>query len=151
MDIVTELRAPPWPMLERPDPPEEGETVQIQHYMVTRQTCKCCSPGRTRFFVRNIHGELLSMTDGDGWDRMCHVLGWYPLPGLAAGEPIPRGHTTSAPLGEAASPIPQAAEDPTTRSGSSRFESGSGSRLSPGEAVPPPKPAEPDPQLGLFG
>ncbi len=66
------------PMLERPAPPEPGERIQLGHYFVEARRCSCCQEPITRYFLRNVNGDLLA--GGRNWARMCHYLGVYELP-----------------------------------------------------------------------
>lgn len=88
MNVPVDLRRSPWPMNSCPTPPEPGESVQVCHYKVEARLCTCCKDAQVRYFVRNIEGVALSMAKD--WRRLCHVLNWYPMPGLEPGQPIPR-------------------------------------------------------------
>lgn len=87
-----ELREHPRPMDTRPEPPLPGESKQIGWYVVEARQAE---GGPVRYFLRNIPRE--GGLDGRGllaggrrWPEFCHVRGWYPLPGLEVGAPLPR-------------------------------------------------------------
>lgn len=70
-------------MLERPTPPDEGSTIEIENFLVSRRTCACCKEPEPRYFVRDRSGQVVSMCFGeDGWQRLCHMLGWFPMEGV---------------------------------------------------------------------
>jgi hypothetical protein len=58
--------------------------VQVGEYTVDARDQ---SNGRW-YFVRAADGEALSFCQD--WRLLCHVHRWYPLPGLALGQPVPR-------------------------------------------------------------
>lgn len=90
MDIPLTLRDPPRPFALRPEPPADGERVQILWYTVERKTCKSCNPPKSWYYVRNIEGTVLSMADApEGWPAMCHYLCWFAVEGVGLGARIP--------------------------------------------------------------
>lgn len=66
------------PRLERPTAPEPGERIQLDYYFVEARRCSCCKEPVTRYFVRNVRGDVIS--GGRNWARLCHFLGVYELP-----------------------------------------------------------------------
>lgn len=78
------------PLPERPTPPAVGETKQIGGYAITAKICKGANGDRPIYYLRNDEGELLSASYDVHFEIWCHTLGWYPMDGIAIGEPIPR-------------------------------------------------------------
>lgn len=82
MDLVS----PPMPFNECPTAPEPGTSARVWHYTVEARYLP--SRGAIWYYVRNVDGLALAMDDD--WRRLCHVQGWYPMPGLEPDQPLPR-------------------------------------------------------------
>lgn len=79
------IRIPIQPLGARPDAPAPGEHVHVLWYRVEHRAGR--ENGRPRFFVYDGQRPVAMALH---WDRLCHVLNWYPLDGLEPGQRIPR-------------------------------------------------------------
>jgi hypothetical protein len=86
MNIPLDLVHPALPFSRCPEAPAPGSRVQVHYYIVE---CRVVSGWEAPwFYVWNLEGTILSFCQD--WRRMCHVLGWYPMPGLEPDQAIPR-------------------------------------------------------------
>lgn len=84
---VIGLHKPKRPLEQRPDPPGEGESVEILGYRVTRRTLSGKLP-RTYYYAYDQANEIVSFAEN--WADWCHHLNWFPRDDLEAGQSIPR-------------------------------------------------------------
>lgn len=85
------LHKPKRALEQRPDPPEEGESVEIFGYRVTRRTIRIDLKNkntRTYYYAYDQAGEIVSFAEN--WIDWCHQLNWFPRDDLDAGQMIPR-------------------------------------------------------------
>lgn len=88
-----------------PEPPAIGEEVEIHGATVLAARCTCCAKvdKKTKDVIEHPPVRYLVYRDGKisamgtDWARMFHAQGWYPLPGLALGDPVPRLVTEADP------------------------------------------------------
>lgn len=92
---VIGLHKPKRPLEQRPDPPGEGESVEILGYRVTRRTLRDTKGLRTYFYAYDQANEIVSFAEN--WEDWCHILNWFPRDDLGAGERIPREAKTEQP------------------------------------------------------
>jgi hypothetical protein len=82
------LYKPCAPLSSRPEPPDEGEFVEILGYRVTRRTKQTDPKKRIFYYAYDANDEIVSFAEN--WMDWCHQFNWFPRDGLDAGASIPR-------------------------------------------------------------
>lgn len=94
-ELVVGLHKPKHPLEQRPEPPDEGQSVEILGYRVTRRTLSGKTAPRTYYYAYDSAGEIVSFADN--WIDWCHQMNWFPRDDLNAGQAIPREAKAESP------------------------------------------------------
>jgi hypothetical protein len=76
------------PMPTCPVPPEVDSSYEMLGYRISAKRLKDVNRGEPVYYMHNFRGEVLGA--GCDWRRWCHLLGWWPIDGLAPNAEIPR-------------------------------------------------------------